>query len=171
MCQILSHLFHQIDRVFCPNKEAGYNRKYPISLKKLGQGDGAWSTRKTVLGWDLDTTAHLIRIPPTRQDKVTADLTAIPREAHTTSLHNWYKLLGLLRSITLAVAVSRGMFTRVQHALKQAAGRHVQLTTDVHDKIESWRKLFRSLANRSTHLRELEKFPRLGSELLMHRGQ
>ena len=30
------HIFHQIDQVFCPNKEAGTNRKDLISLKNLG---------------------------------------------------------------------------------------------------------------------------------------
>ena len=39
--QMLRHLFHQIDRGFCPNKEVDTNRKDPISLNKLGQGDGA----------------------------------------------------------------------------------------------------------------------------------
>ena len=58
--QMIRHLFHQIDQVFCPNKEEDTNRKDPISLKKPGQGDGAWSTRKTVLGWDLDTIAWLL---------------------------------------------------------------------------------------------------------------
>ena len=37
-------------------------------------------------------------------------------------------------------------------------GWHVQLTTDVHDELEAWRKLVFSLANRPTHLRELEPF-------------
>ena len=39
-CQILWHLFNQIDRVFRPNKDADTDRKYPISLKKLGKVDG-----------------------------------------------------------------------------------------------------------------------------------
>ena len=125
MCQILQHLFHQIDRVFCANEEADTNIKYPISLWKLGQVDGAWSTQKTVLGWDLHTIAHLLRLPPTRRDKVAAALAAIPREAQNNSLCKWRKLLGLLRSITPAVNGSRGMFTRLQHALKRASGRHV----------------------------------------------
>ena len=42
--QMLRHLFHQIECVFRPNKEADINRKDPISLNKLGQVDGAWST-------------------------------------------------------------------------------------------------------------------------------
>ena len=60
--QMLRHLFHQIDPVFRPIKEAETYRKYPISLKKLGKVDGAWSTRKKVLRWDLDTIAHLLRL-------------------------------------------------------------------------------------------------------------
>ena len=113
MCQILQHLFHQIDRVFCANEEADTNIKYPISLWKLGQVDGAWSTQKTVLGWDLHTIAHLLRLPPTRRDKVAAALSAIPQEAQNNSLCKWRKLLGLLRSISPAVNGSRGMFTRL----------------------------------------------------------
>ena len=57
--QMIWHLFHQIDRVFRPNKEVYTNRKYHISQKKMGQVDGAWSTRNTVLGWYLDMIAHL----------------------------------------------------------------------------------------------------------------
>ena len=157
-CQILQHLFQQTERVFHLNEEGDTNKKYPISLKKLGKGDEAWSTRKTVLGWDLDTIDHLLCLPPTRKEKVAAALAAIPWESKTTSLRKWHNILGLLRSITPSVNGSRGMFTRVQHDLKRAAGRHVQLTTDVHDKLESWHKLVRSLANRPTHLRELEPF-------------
>ena len=80
------HLFHKINWVFHPNKEADTNRKTPISLNKLGQGYGARSTRKTFLGWDLDTIAHLLRLPPRQQEKAAAALAAILRKAHTTSL-------------------------------------------------------------------------------------
>ena len=71
---------------------------------------------------------------------------AIPSTDHTTSLLKWRKLLGLLRSITPAVAGSMVMFTQVQHALARAAGRHVYLTADVHNDLEAWRKLVCSLA-------------------------
>ena len=39
-CQMLRHLFHKSDQVFFPNEEGDTNRKDPISLKKLGHGDG-----------------------------------------------------------------------------------------------------------------------------------
>ena len=50
------------------------------------------------------------------------------------------------------------MFTRVQHSLKRVTRRHVQLTADVHNELEAWRKLVRSLAIRPTHLRKLQPF-------------
>lgn len=51
-------LVHSIDMVRCPLD--GGNRpscKEPVSVKKLMQGDAAWSTCKTILGWDLNTVA------------------------------------------------------------------------------------------------------------------
>ena len=74
------------------------------------------------------------------------------------ALRKWCKLLGLLRSITLAFDVLRAMFTRVQYAFKRVVGRHAQLTADVHDELDAWRKLVCSLASSPTHLRELETF-------------
>ena len=61
---MLRHLFHQIERGKPPTEEADTNRKDPISLKKLGQGDGKWSTWKTILRWYLDTISHLLHLPP-----------------------------------------------------------------------------------------------------------
>ena len=97
---MLRNLFYKVDRVFRPNDEADTNRKYPISQNNLGQGDGAWSTIKTVRGWDLNMISYLLRFPPRQQENVAAVIAAIPGEARTTSLLNWRKLLGLHLSIT-----------------------------------------------------------------------
>ena len=64
--QMLCHLFHQIYQFFRPNEESDTNRKDPICLNKLGQEDGAWSNQNTVLGWDINTIAHLLRLSPRR---------------------------------------------------------------------------------------------------------
>ena len=80
----------------------------------MGKGDGAWSTRKKVLGWDLDTIAHLLHLPPRRQEKVEAALAATPRMAHTTSLRNWSKILGLLQNLTPDVSGSRAFLNARQ---------------------------------------------------------
>ena len=65
------------------------------------------------------------------------------------------KLLGLLHSITPAVAGSRGMFKQKQYTLKIVVGRHVQLTTDMQNELEAWRKLVHNLDSRLNHLCEL----------------
>ena len=126
---------------------------------------------KKVLGWDLDTIAHLLRLPPTRQEKVAAALVAITQEARTTYLRKWRKILGQIQSITPAISGSRVLFSRVQYSLKRSVGRHVQLTSDVHDELEAWPELVRSLANSPTHLCKLETLPCRGLEQRMHWDQ
>ena len=51
------------------------------------------------------------------------------------------------------------MFTRLQHALKTAKGRRINLTTPVHEELTVWRHLVASLATRPTHLREIRAHP------------
>ena len=61
---MIQHIFHRIEQVFRPNTAADTYIKDPIYQKNLGQGYGAWSTWKKVLGWDLDTISHLLHLPP-----------------------------------------------------------------------------------------------------------
>lgn len=49
-------IFHAIDQVFCPlDTSDPPSRQQPISVKKLRKGDACWATRKTILGWVVDT--------------------------------------------------------------------------------------------------------------------
>ena len=57
-------MFGTIDHVFRPlGPTDPPSRQEPISTKKLGRGDGAWDTRKEILGWELDTVAGTITLP------------------------------------------------------------------------------------------------------------
>ena len=49
-----SHLLAAVDDVLAQPKP-GDNRTEALSLKKILKGDGSWSTRKTILGWIIDT--------------------------------------------------------------------------------------------------------------------
>ena len=49
-------------------------RKEPTSVKKLLQGDAAWSTQKCMLGWDIDTVCGTLLLPPHRPDRLRAIL-------------------------------------------------------------------------------------------------
>ena len=96
---------------------------------------------------------------PKRKIKVRAVLDAIPAALHQVSLRKWWHLLGLLRSITLAVSGAKGTFTRLQHTLHQARGIWVQLSSTVHNELSAWHQIFQELAAWPTHLQDLDPFP------------
>jgi hypothetical protein len=56
-----STLFDCIDQVLRPMSPTDSPfQKDPISTKKLLKGDAAWTTRKSILGWTVDTIARTI---------------------------------------------------------------------------------------------------------------
>ena len=106
-----------------------------------------------MLVWNLDTISQLLRVLPKRQAKVHTALEATPPQAaHSTLLRKWRKLLGLLWSITSAVAGSWVIFARVQHSLTKTVGRHVHLTVYVHYELDMWHDLVSSLTSSPTNL-------------------
>ena len=73
-------LLHVLDSVFRPlSPSDNPNRQEPASVKKLRKGDGNWSTRKTVLGWVIDTVAQTITLPERRLDRLNAILATFPQ--------------------------------------------------------------------------------------------
>ena len=83
---VLMHLYQTIESILHPNGPADANCKDPISLKKLRKWEAAWLTWKTILGWDLNIYAHLIRLPEAWPAKVCNTISAIPESAHIFSL-------------------------------------------------------------------------------------
>ncbi len=69
--KVLRAALHSIDAVMRPLSSRDPSvRKEPASVKKLLQGDAAWSTQKTILGWDIDTFAGTVSLPPHRLDRL-----------------------------------------------------------------------------------------------------
>jgi hypothetical protein len=83
-------LLHSLDNILRP-LEPGDNphRTEPASAKKLAQGDGYWETRKTILGWILDTIAMTIELPAHRRDRLRAILASIPPTQKQLSVRKW----------------------------------------------------------------------------------
>ena len=64
-CRIKRALLHAMDKVFRPlDPDDNPHRQEPASIKKLLKGDGAWDTRKIILGWIIDTMNGKIEPPP-----------------------------------------------------------------------------------------------------------
>ena len=138
---MLHHLFRSIYKFFRPNVDTDGPHKEPISMKKLGQGYAAWSAKKMVLGWELNTKVYHLRLTPKQKSKLRAALDAIPTAAYQVSLPKWRHLLGLLRSITPEISGAQGMLTLLKHALWQARVRQVQSTESLVPVTRSSRSL------------------------------
>ena len=105
--------FHSIDSMFRPNDDLDEGRKEPISQEKLAKGDDHCSTYKTILGWTIDTASMTISLPPHRKERLLSLLAVMTKRKHV-SLKEWHKLLGELRSMSLALPGSEGCFSLLQ---------------------------------------------------------
>jgi hypothetical protein len=150
-------LLHTIDDLFRPLDAAdSVYRNEPSSTKKLGKGDGAWATRKIVLGWLIDTIAMTIELPPHRQERLREILADIKPDQKRTSVRKWQQVLGELRSMAIAIPGARGIFSLMQEALRHADGHHrIRLSRGVHDCLDDFRWMSNDLQSRPTRLFEL----------------
>jgi len=150
--RVRRHLMHAIDEVFAAGDEP--HRKEAMSVKKLLKGDASWATTKVVLGWWIDTVAQTITLPPHRAARLLAIFDAI-RGKRRISLRSWQKLLGELRSMTLAIPGGRGLFSTLQHGIRMSDRHRVRITLAMRDQLHDFEALARSLASRPTRLAEV----------------
>jgi len=149
-------LLHAIDDVIRPlQKSDGPYRREPVSLKKLRQGDCSWSTVKQILGWVIDTVSMTIHLPPHRLERLGEILASIPATQKRTSVKKWHKVLGELRSMSLALPGARNLFSHMQHALSSKLKGRVALTKGVHDALDDFRWILNDIASRPTRIAEL----------------
>jgi hypothetical protein len=77
----LNTLLHNIDRVFYDHPSSA--RRATISASKLAKGDAAFSTKKTLLGWTIDTHRMTLSLPPHRLASLTDTITAVMSRPRT----------------------------------------------------------------------------------------
>jgi len=150
-------LMQSVDDVFRPlSPDDNTHRTEPISVSKLRKGDGSWATCKTVLGWVLDSVAMTLTLPPRRLHRLAELLADIPSTQRRLSLDRWHRLLGELRSMSLALPGARGLFSHLQSALRsRLRTTRLRLTTGFHHALDDFRWLQTNLDSRPTRLYEL----------------
>jgi hypothetical protein len=154
-------ILHSIDSVFRAEKHAEdpLNRTSVISLKKLQQGDGTWSTKKMVLGWLLDTAAKTLALPPHKADRLTTLITTY-MGLHRTSKRKWQQLLGELRHMAQAIPGARYLFSILQHLLvDQPTSPRLRLGRLVKQSLQDWAHLAADLARVPTPIQSLVPNP------------
>jgi hypothetical protein len=155
-----STLFDCIDQVLRPLSPSNSTfRKDLISTKKLLKGDAAWTTRKAILGWTVDTIARTVELPPHRLERLHELLESVPCHQRRTSRLKWQQLLGELRSMVLAIPGGRGLFSQLQsvllHATNPAPKDRLRLPQAVHDQLDNLRWIASSLRTRPTRWAEI----------------
>jgi hypothetical protein len=116
--KVMRAKLHAIDEVLRPLEPSDSpHRKEPSSTKKMAKGDACWSTKKRILGWDLDTEALTLHLPPRRLERLRKVLLWILPPHKRLPVRRWHQLLGELRSMSPALPGTRGLFSVLQAAL------------------------------------------------------
>ena len=87
------HLFRSINEPFRLNEKDDIAREDPISLKKLRKGDAAWSTKKVILGWAIDTVKQVLTLPDDCNSSLLVLLDTVPPSVSRCSRRRWHKAL------------------------------------------------------------------------------
>ncbi|KAI2507850.1 hypothetical protein MHU86_6630 [Fragilaria crotonensis] len=144
--RVMRAALHAIDHVLRPLAPSDRgSRKEPVSIKKLRQGDASWATQKTILGWDLDTVAGTLNLPPHRLARLYTLLDAFPPTRKRVPLPAWHQLLGELRSMAAALPGARGLFSTLQDALRHGDRHRVRLSRRIFDSLADFRAIADSL--------------------------
>ena len=149
-------LLQAVDQIFRPNDfHDDAFRREPVSIKKLKQGDVSWNTVKTVLGWIINTATMTIELPEHRAARLAEILASIPPTQKRIAVRKWHKVLGELRSMSLALPGARNMFSQMQNALSDTKKTRVALTKGVHQALDDFRWMHANITSRPTRIAEL----------------
>lgn len=153
---VMFHTIHQVLRKGSATDNP--RRQEPISIKKLQKGDAHWDTKKTILGWDIDTIAQTIALPPHRAEKLKATL-SIPTTVRRVKVKQWQQVLGELRSISLAIPGIRGLYSVLQDRLNHPTQNYVYLNSTVHQVLADITTVVTEAAQKPMHLKTIIPTP------------
>ena len=151
----LRRLLHCIDAVFRPvdSLDSPLRKQVP-SLKKMLAGDSHLSTRKVVLGWVLDTVTQTLELPPHRIQRL-QDIFESLRGKTRVPVKLWHKVLGELRSVSIGIPGSRGLFSLLQEGLRHTDRHRIRITPEMRDQLDDFEHLAATVQSRPTELAEI----------------
>jgi hypothetical protein len=103
----------------------------------------------------IDTVSMTLELPPRCQQRLSALLDSIHPSQKCLSLNASHRLLGELRSMSIALPGARGLFSAMQAAIRTNALGRLRLDKGFHDAIADFRWLSDSMRDRPTCLQEL----------------
>lgn len=108
-----------------------------------------------ILGWIIDTAKLTIQLPIHRQERLAEILASIPSHQKRTSIKKWHKVLGELRSMSIALPGSRSLFSHMQRSLASRQGNRITLKKGVHQATADFKWILKDMSSRPTRIAEV----------------
>ena len=96
-----------------------------------------------------------IELPQHRIERLQEILHSIPPTRRRISTKKWHKILGELRSMSIALPGAKGLFSQLQNALSTQHKHRINLNKGVHDDLLHFQHLHNSIASRPTRIAEI----------------
>ena len=136
-------VLHGIHTVFPPPGPSEDPDDEPISVKKLKQGDGLWSTKKEILGWLFDGVSRCLSLPDEKVKTITATLTQLTRKK-TVRFGELEKVNGKLMHATIGIPNGRGLLSPIiatimkKPAIRNYKDRTIRLNQATRQAMKDW---------------------------------
>jgi hypothetical protein len=142
---LMNKLLHAVDAVSLDPPHS--NRRNIVSNNNIQKGDTIFSTRKQLLGWDIDTITMSLTLPAHRFASLTSLLDSILAKKRA-SRRTWRRLLGSLRSTTPAIYGATHLFSILQYAMVDTTYPRLRITPLLKAVLRQWQHLL-DLARRN----------------------
>ena len=146
-------MIHGIHSIFPPPEIRGHPGGDPISEKKLDNGEGVWSFKKEILGWDFDGEEFTMQLPP-KKCKVIIALIRKMRKLQRPSLNKYERLVGKLQHASFGLPCGRALFSPLQQAMRHNPP-FVPLTSELKQILEDWEYIINFMKNHPTSVLQL----------------
>jgi hypothetical protein len=148
-------MINGIHSIFPPPEITAHSGGDPISEKKLLKGEGVWSFKKEILGWDIDGANFTIQLPPAKCDNIINLIRKIMKSDRT-SLNKYQKLAGKLQHASFGMPCGRALFTPLQMAMKNNP-KFIKLTEDLKQILRDWKYIIQFMKQHPTSVLQLVK--------------
>ena len=113
-------------------------------------------TIKEILGWIIDTHKMTLMLTPRRSSCLAENLDGIPSSQRQMSIKKWHRILGKLRSMSIALPGSQGLFSLLQEAFCADAGpSRIRLSPILHQILANFKQIHHHLHLHPTELAKL----------------
>lgn len=146
-------MLHGIHSIFPPPTVTGHSGENPVSIKKLKQLEGSFSTTKEILGWLFNGQNFTIQLPEDKAEKIIDTLQQLTKQSAAT-LNQLEKIQGKLVHASLGIPGGRGLLSPLYRtvALQKPT---TKISKNLQQCFKDWKTLIKIMTERPTSVLEL----------------